>query len=120
MIFEALSMSCPSVAAFLSIHNMCVWMIDAFGTDEMRAARLPGAVSMEDIYSYCLTEPGSGSDVANNTMTATPDGDHYILNGKKTWISNGGIADVSTTTRLRRRQRDGVVVGDDDHACTST
>ncbi|MGR3433919.1 MAG: acyl-CoA dehydrogenase family protein, partial [Shimia sp.] len=62
LVFEALAMACPSVSAFLSIHNMCAWMIDAFGSDAMRAARLPDAVAMRSFYGYCLTEPSSGSD----------------------------------------------------------
>ncbi|MEQ9054257.1 MAG: acyl-CoA dehydrogenase family protein, partial [Roseovarius confluentis] len=64
LVFEALSRSCASVAAFLSIHNMVARMIDAYGSDEMKARVLPGALTMETVLSYCLTEPGSGSDAA--------------------------------------------------------
>lgn len=94
LIFEALSMSCPSVAAFLSIHNMCAWMIDAFGSDEMRDARLPAAVSMETVYSYCLTEPASGSDAAALKTRAERSNEGYTLNGSKAFISGGGYSDA--------------------------
>ncbi|MFI7869709.1 acyl-CoA dehydrogenase family protein, partial [Streptomyces salinarius] len=79
LIFEALATGCPSVSAFLSIHNMCAWMVDAYGSDEQRARFLPGLVAMESIASYCLTEPGSGSDAGALRTRADRDGDHYLL-----------------------------------------
>lgn len=94
LIFEGLSMGCPSIAAFLSIHNMCTWMIDAFAGKELRAAWIPKLASMEVIASYCLTEPGSGSDAAALRTTAVRDGASYILNGSKAFISGGGASDV--------------------------
>ena len=94
LVFEALSMACPSVAAFLSIHNMCAWMIDSFGSDEMRAERLPAAVSMESFYSYCLTEPGSGSDAAALKTRAERTNEGYTLTGTKAFISGAGYSDA--------------------------
>jgi alkylation response protein AidB-like acyl-CoA dehydrogenase len=94
LIFEGLSMGCPSVAAFLSIHNMCAWMIDAFGSSALRADWVPKLASMEAIASYCLTEPGSGSDAAALRTTAIRDGDSFVLNGSKAFISGAGLSDV--------------------------
>jgi alkylation response protein AidB-like acyl-CoA dehydrogenase len=93
LIFEALSMACPSVAAFLSIHNMCAAMIDRYGSDAMRADILPRAVTMECFLSYCLTEPGSGSDAAALKTRAVRDGDGYVLDGSKAFISGAGYSD---------------------------
>jgi alkylation response protein AidB-like acyl-CoA dehydrogenase len=93
LIFEALSQSCPSVAAFLSIHNMCAAMIDKFGSEQMRAELLPKVVGLECFMSYCLTEPGSGSDAAALATRAVRDGDGYVLNGTKAFISGGGYSD---------------------------
>lgn len=93
LIFEALAMGCPCVSAFLSIHNMCAWMIDVFGTDEQRRKWLPMLLRMDRLASYCLTEPGSGSDAAALSTRAVRDGDHYILNGQKQFISGAGNAD---------------------------
>ncbi|PZX36321.1 hypothetical protein LY56_03436 [Roseinatronobacter thiooxidans] len=93
LIFEALSYSCPSVAAFLSIHNMCAAMIDKFGSDQMRAEILPRVVGLECFMSYCLTEPGSGSDAAALKTRATRDTEGYVLNGTKAFISGGGYSD---------------------------
>lgn len=93
LVFEALSMACPSVAAFLSIHNMCARMIDAFAAPELRDRVLPGAVSMETVLSYCLTEPGSGSDAAALKTRADRTNEGYRLNGTKAFISGGGYSD---------------------------
>ncbi|GKY89627.1 acyl-CoA dehydrogenase family protein [Sinisalibacter aestuarii] len=94
LVFEALSMSCASVASFLSIHNMCAAMIDKFGSDEVRARFLPGAVSMESVWSYCLTEPGSGSDAAALKTRAAKTEAGYSLTGTKAFISGGGYSDA--------------------------
>ncbi|QPC44896.1 acyl-CoA dehydrogenase family protein [Kaustia mangrovi] len=97
IIFEELAKGCTSTAAFMSIHNMAAWMIDAFGTPEQRARWLPGLCTMETIASYCLTEPGSGSDAAALATRAERDGDHYVLNGSKAFISGGGYSDLYVT-----------------------
>jgi alkylation response protein AidB-like acyl-CoA dehydrogenase len=94
LIFEQLSRGCVSTAAFLSIHNMVTWMIDSFGSDEQRARWIPQLVTMDKIASYCLTEPGSGSDAAALKTRAVREGDHYILNGSKAFISGAGVSDV--------------------------
>jgi alkylation response protein AidB-like acyl-CoA dehydrogenase len=94
LIFEQLSRGCIATAAFLSIHNMCTWMIDSFGSDDQRAQWLPQLVGMEAIASYCLTEPGSGSDAAALATRAVRDGDAYVLNGSKQFISGAGVSDV--------------------------
>lgn len=94
VIFEELSRGDVSTAAFISIHNMATWMIDSFGSDELRARLVPSLVTMETIASYCLTEPGSGSDAAALRTTARLDGDHYVLNGSKAFISGAGVSDV--------------------------
>jgi len=94
LIFEALSTGCPTVAAFLSIHNMCAWMIDAYGDEAQRQRWLPSLMGMERIASYCLTEPGSGSDAAALRTRAERDGDHYVLTGEKQFISGAGASDL--------------------------
>ena len=94
VIFEELSRGDVSTAAFISIHNMATWMIDRFGSDELRGRLVPSLVTMEKIASYCLTEPGSGSDAAALRTTARRDGDHYVLNGSKAFISGAGVSDV--------------------------
>jgi len=94
VIFEELSRGDVSTAAFISIHNMATWMIDKFGSDDLRARYVPRLVTMELIASYCLTEPGSGSDAAALRTTARLDGDHYVLNGSKAFISGAGTSDV--------------------------
>ncbi|MFN4231115.1 acyl-CoA dehydrogenase family protein [Parvibaculum sp.] len=94
LIFEALSEGCTSTAAFLSIHNMASWMIDSFGTEEQRQKWLPKLTPMELIASYCLTEPSSGSDAASLKTKAVKDGDHYVLNGGKAFISGAGTSDI--------------------------
>ena len=94
IIFEELSAGCTSTAAFLSIHNMASWMIDRFGGEAQRKRFLPSMVTMERIASYCLTEPSSGSDAAGLKTRAARDGDHYVLNGSKAFISGGGVSDI--------------------------
>src|SRR5690242_2058386 len=94
IIFEELSAGCTSTAAFLSIHNMASWMIDRFGGEKQRQRFLPKLVTMEHIASYCLTEPGSGSDAAALTTRAVKDGDSYVLNGSKAFISGAGTSDI--------------------------
>ena len=94
LIFEALSTGCPTVAAYISIHNMCAWMIDRYGSDEQRHKYLPKLCSMEHLASYCLTEPGAGSDAAALKTRAVLDGDHYVLDGQKQFISGAGASDV--------------------------
>ena len=94
VVFEALSGGCTSTTAYLTIHNMCASMIDKFGSDEVKARLLPKLCSMEHFASYCLTEPGAGSDAASLSTRAEVDGDHYVLNGSKAFISGGGRSDV--------------------------
>jgi hypothetical protein len=94
IIFEELSAGCTSTAAFISIHNMASWMIDRFANDAQRQHFLPKLTTMEHIASYCLTEPGSGSDAAGLRTRAVRDGDHYVLNGTKAFISGAGTSDV--------------------------
>ena len=92
-LFEALSRSCPSVAAFLSIHNLCTWMIDAFGSEDVKRRYMPGALTMERVFSFCLTEPGSGSDAAALRTRAERTDDGWSLTGSKSFISGGGYSD---------------------------
>ena len=94
LIFEQLSKGCVSTAAFLSIHNMATWMIDTFGNDEQRARFIPALIHMDLIASYCLTEPGSGSDAAALKTRAVREGDDYVLNGSKAFISGAGTSDI--------------------------
>ncbi|MFA7433770.1 MAG: acyl-CoA dehydrogenase family protein [Gemmobacter sp.] len=94
LVFEALAMSCPAVGAFLSIHNMCGGMIDKFASPESKAKWLPALCSMERVYSYCLTEPGSGSDAAALRTRADRTNEGYRLNGTKAFISGGGYSDA--------------------------
>lgn len=94
VIFEALSTGCPTVAAYISIHNMCAWMIDRYGSDEQRQKYLPKLCTMDHLASYCLTEPGAGSDAAALKTKAVLDGDHYVLDGQKQFISGAGVSDV--------------------------
>ncbi len=94
LIFEELSAACPSTAAYISIQNMVVWLIDSFGSDEQRARWLPKLTSMEHFASYCLTEPGSGSDAASLKTRAARGGGEYVLNGSKAFISGAGAADI--------------------------
>jgi len=97
LIFEALSAGDVSVASMLSIHNMAAWMVDRFGSEEQRQEWLPQLVTMDKIASYCLTEPGSGSDAAALSTKAVRDGDDYVLNGAKQFISGAGMSDVYVT-----------------------
>src|SRR5437762_2802104 len=90
IIFEELAAACVSTAAYLSVHNMAAWMIDRFGIREQRARFLPKLMTMQHFASYCLTEPGSGSDAAALATRAVHDGDDYVLNGTKAFISGGG------------------------------
>lgn len=94
LIFEALSAGCTSTAAYISIHNMCTWMIDRFASEELRKKYCPRLTSMELLSSYCLTEPGSGSDAAALKTRAVRDGEHYVLNGSKAFISGAGVTDL--------------------------
>jgi len=93
LIFEELSKADPALAAYISIHNMVVWMIDSFGTDEQRAQWVPTLATMQHLGSYCLTEPWAGSDAASLTTRAVRDGDDYVLNGVKQFISGAGTSE---------------------------
>ncbi len=94
LIMEELSAACPSTAAYISIHNMAAWMIDGFGDDAQRRRFLPKLCAMEHFASYCLTEPSAGSDAAALRTRAVLEGDHYVLNGTKAFISGGGRSDI--------------------------
>lgn len=95
LIFEQLSRGCVATAAFVSIHNMCSWMIDTFAAEEQRQRLLPSLTTMDQIASYCLTEPNAGSDAASLRTTAKADGNAaYVLNGSKAFISGGGFSDL--------------------------
>src|SRR5262249_39467202 len=94
IIFEELAQGCTSTAAYISIHNMAAWMIDAFGGDAQRRRFGPKLASMEHFASYCLTEPGSGSDAASLVTRAVREGEHYVINGAKAFISGGGVSDI--------------------------
>jgi alkylation response protein AidB-like acyl-CoA dehydrogenase len=93
-IFEQMANACPTIAAFLSIHNMCTWMVDSYGTPEQRKSLVPRLASMELIASYCLTEPGAGSDAGALRTKAVREGGHYRLDGVKQFISGAGVSDV--------------------------
>jgi alkylation response protein AidB-like acyl-CoA dehydrogenase len=94
IVFEELAQGCPSTAAYISIHNMAAWMIDAYGDETQRRRLLPALCSMQHFASYCLTEPSSGSDAASLKTRAVRDGEHYVLNGTKAFISGGGVSDI--------------------------
>ncbi len=94
LVFEQLSMGCIATAAYISIHNMCSWMIDTFGSDDLRKEWLPELTSMNMLASYCLTEPGSGSDAGSLRTRAVKDGGDYVLNGSKAFISGAGTSDA--------------------------
>src|SRR4029434_1491165 len=97
MIMEEMAYGCPSTSAFISIHNMASWMIDRFGSDEVKAKYLPSLIPMERIASYCLTEPSSGSDAAALKTKAVKDGDNYVVSGSKAFISGGGENEIYVT-----------------------
>ena len=97
LIMEAMAYGCPASSAYISIHNMAAWMIDTFGGVALKAHYLPQLVGMDKVASYCLTEPGSGSDAAALRTTARLDGDHYVVNGTKQFISGGGVSDIYVT-----------------------
>ena len=94
LIFEALAGACASTAAFLSIHNMTAWMIDAYGDEAQRNGWLPAMATMDKIASYCLTEPGAGSDAAALSTRAVRDGEDYVINGAKAFISGASRSDL--------------------------
>ncbi|KTW06156.1 acyl-CoA dehydrogenase family protein [Sphingomonas sanguinis] len=97
LIMEAMAYGCPSTSAFISIHNMAAWIIDRFGDADVKGRYLPDLVTMERMASYCLTEPGSGSDAAALKTRALRDGDHYVVSGSKQFISGGGENEVYVT-----------------------
>lgn len=97
IIMEAMAYGCPSTSAFISIHNMAAWMIDRFGSAEVKSKYLPSLVTCDQIASYCLTEPGAGSDAASLKTKAVRDGDDYVVTGSKAFISGGGENDVYVT-----------------------
>jgi len=97
LIMEAMAYGCPSTSAFVSIHNMASWMIDRFGSEQVKGRYLPSLVGMEQIASYCLTEPGSGSDAAALKTTARRDGDDFVVSGTKQFISGAGANDLYVT-----------------------
>ncbi|MEH6756151.1 MAG: acyl-CoA dehydrogenase family protein [Parasphingorhabdus sp.] len=105
IIMEAMAYGCPSTSAFISIHNMAAWMIDTFGAQAVKDKYLPDLISMEKISSYCLTEPGAGSDAASLKSKAVRDGDYYVVNGSKAFISGGGENEVYVT--MTRTSDDG-------------
>jgi alkylation response protein AidB-like acyl-CoA dehydrogenase len=105
LVFEALSMSCASVAGFLSIHNMCLKMLESFGSEELKARYLPKALTMETVFSYCLTEPGSGSDAAALRTKAERTNEGWRLTGTKAFISGGGYSDAYVV--MARSEGDG-------------
>ncbi|WP_295635976.1 acyl-CoA dehydrogenase family protein [Novosphingobium sp.] len=98
LIMEAMAYGCPATSAFVSIHNMAAWMIDRFGSDDLKARFLPGLVTMDKVASYALTEPGSGSDAAalktSARLAKDSAGDHYVINGTKQFISGSGVNDI--------------------------
>ena len=105
LIMEAMAYGCPSTSAFISIHNMASWMIDRFGSADVKAKYLPSMITMERMGSYCLTEPSSGSDAAALKTKAVLDGDHYVVSGSKAFISGGGENEIYVT--MARTGEDG-------------
>jgi len=94
MVFEALAKGCPTISAYISIHNMCVWMIDRYGNEAQRQTYIPTMATMHHRASYCLTEPGAGSDAGNLRTRAVRHGDEYVLTGDKQFISGAGTSDI--------------------------
>ncbi|GGC76967.1 acyl-CoA dehydrogenase family protein [Marinobacter halophilus] len=94
VIVEELAMACPSTAAFMTIHNMATWMVASFATEDLRQDVVPKLASGEWLASYCLTEPGAGSDAASLRTRAVRDGDSYVINGSKVFISGAGATDI--------------------------
>lgn len=107
VIFESLATACVSTTAYLTIHNMCCWMIDTFGNEQQRKKFLPDLVTMQRMASYCLTEPGSGSDAGSLSTRAVLQGDEYILNGSKAFISGGSTSDVYLIMARTGKPEDG-------------
>lgn len=109
IIFEELAAACPSTAAYLSIHNMVAWLIDHYGNESLRQKWLPKLISMDCFSSYCLTEPSAGSDAASLKTIAELQGDHYVLNGSKAFISGGSVSDVyAAMVRTGNQGADGI------------
>jgi len=107
VIFEALARGCTSTTSYLTIHNMCGWMIDTFGNDEQKARWLPDLCTMDKFTSYCLTEPNSGSDAGSLRTTAVRDGDDFILNGSKAFISGASQTDLLLVMARTGKLEDG-------------
>jgi alkylation response protein AidB-like acyl-CoA dehydrogenase len=105
IIMEAMAYGCPSTSAFISIHNMAAWMIDTFGAQAVKDKYLPDLINMDKISSYCLTEPGAGSDAASLKTKAVRDGDYYVVSGSKAFISGGGENELYVT--MTRTSDDG-------------
>ncbi|RMB80720.1 acyl-CoA dehydrogenase family protein [Streptomyces shenzhenensis] len=122
LVFEALASGCPSIAGYLSIHNMVAWMVDRYGDDAQRERWLPRLCAMEDLASYCLTEPGAGSDAAALTTRAVREGDHWVLTGVKQFISGAGASHLYVVmARTGGAGSDGIsafVVDKDDRGVT--
>ena len=105
LVIETLAKACPSTTAFLSIHNMVAWMIDRYGSETLRQKYIPSLASMEILASYCLTEPNAGSDAASLKTSAKKEGDHYVLNGAKAFISGGSATGLYAV--MARTSEDG-------------
>ena len=119
LIMEALAYGCPAISGYISIHNMVAWMVASYASDAQVAAWMPKLASMDWLSSYCLTEPGAGSDAAALKTSASADGDHYLLNGSKQFISGAGASDfyfVFARTGERGRPRHLGLRGDEGHA----
>ena len=125
LIFEALSTGCVGSSAYISIHNMCAWMIDVYGTTEMKEKWLPQLTTFDIFSSYCLTEPDSGSDAQSMKSFAKDEGDHFVLNGSKAFISAAGSSQVylvmcktgekETSCLLVEKDMPGVSFGANEH-----
>ncbi|QGM47245.1 acyl-CoA dehydrogenase family protein [Methylocystis heyeri] len=111
ILFEALATGCPSIAAYLSVHNMCAWMVDAYGSDSHRRSWLPALASMKVLSSYCLSEPGSGSDAAALRTRAERRGEVFIVNGEKQFISGAGAGGKEHLYIVMVRTGDGAHAG---------